>query len=197
MCAYSIVCWIFWWFSSCVILYCQILLTIVVLDSWMGMDHLRLWLLKIAADYNIWLEDGLVLSRNILYHNIWEFAWLYWSCNWSELEKKTGRERSKERGRIRERRVENCTSWSTRNLNSMNSYLFFILYAIVCYSKIFINKVLGRMRLLQTYTNPIAGNYWCQLNWSNSPPFEFDSNGTHILYIYPSYLWLYFTHFVY
>ena len=79
------------------------------------------------------------------------------------------------------------TSWSTSNQDSINSYLFFILHTRVCYSKIFMNKVLARIRLLQSYTyNPIASNYCCQLNCSHLPPF--DSNGTHKLYVYIHFL---------
>ena len=61
----------------------------------------------------------------------------------------------------------------TRNQDSMNSYLFFILHTRVCYIKICMNKVLARNRLLQSYTyKPIASNYCCRLNWSNLPPID-------------------------
>ena len=95
-CVPILLCWIFWCLSSCVILYCLMLLTIVVLDYWIGMmEHFLLWLVEIAANWNILVKDGLEFEYECLiylYHSIWVFGWLYWSCEESEWVRRRGRE---------------------------------------------------------------------------------------------------------
>ena len=66
------------------------------------------------------------------------------------------REGGRERGRKRKRMLEIVTSWSKRNQDSMNSYLFFLLHTreILLQSDIHEQSIsVARIRL-QSYTTP-------------------------------------------